>query len=84
MDILDIQLRLSVLGVGTHFDLRYLFQVNSKPSEPVHLVMEAPEQFTAVFNDRPVAMQASGWWVDPSFQKVDVSPTSKPAATSCW
>ena len=45
---------------------------------PVTLVLEAPERFGIVVNDRPIdGRQDEGGWVDPAFRRLDITGAVK-------
>lgn len=55
--------------------LRYEFDVETLPSSACHLVIERPEKFTILLNGNELKREeGEGWWIDPSFQKIKVSP----------
>jgi hypothetical protein len=77
MHILDAHGVVSQAGVGTEFELRFTFDVDVRPPDPVYLVVESPERFAISMNGQPVANGDCGWWTDISFRKVDVSSVTR-------
>ncbi len=60
-------------GAGTPFALRYSFDVLHLPAAPVYLVVETPAAFTIQVNGQIIQDAGIGWWIDPSFRKIDIS-----------
>jgi hypothetical protein len=73
MPIFKLQDAVTKAGTGTRFKLQLEFKVDVVPSTPVFLVLESPEIFTCHLNNKPLSMVEGGWWLDPSFRKLEIS-----------
>lgn len=73
MHVLDAHGAAARAGVGVLFALRFTFDADVRPSDPVYLIVESPESFDIIVNGRPVSSDDADWWTDISFRKVDVS-----------
>ncbi|MCC7358144.1 MAG: SCP2 sterol-binding domain-containing protein [Anaerolineales bacterium] len=60
-------------GVGVPFTARFTFEVVDVPAGPLYLVLEDPERFQMHINGQALPYADAGWWVDPSFRKVDIA-----------
>lgn len=60
-------------GVGVSFSLRYTFEIASKPKGEMFLVLETPERFKVLVNDREVTSPDVGHWWDVSFRKLKIT-----------
>ena len=73
-DFLEIQTLLAGMGAGTEFRIKYHFETAFQPTEPFDWVMESPGDFKIWLNGHPVETSPDlGWWVDPSFRRLDFS-----------
>ncbi|MEA3406767.1 MAG: glycosyl hydrolase [Chloroflexota bacterium] len=57
---------------GTPVALRFTFDVEEIPDEPVYLLIEGASWFDIALNGKPVANEAVGWYLDRSFHKVEL------------
>jgi hypothetical protein len=73
LNILDAHKMVARAGCGTHFALRFSFEVANQPQCPVFLVLESPESFRILVNGQSISTDDQGWWIDPSFRRVDIS-----------
>jgi hypothetical protein len=55
---------------GAPLELRFLFNVEEVPAQPVYLLVENAAQFQISLNGQSVSNQAVGWYLDRSFHKV--------------
>lgn len=55
--------------------LTYTFESRLEPKTPITLVVEKPEYSRFVINGKPVNSTESGWWLDISFRKIDITGT---------
>ncbi len=70
--ILNIQNRAMALGHPVHIRMEYRICVEDVPENELYLVCETPQIYTIAINGKPVAMEDAGWFVDPSFRKLDI------------
>lgn len=48
------------------------FMIDEIPAQGVTLVMESLDKFKVQVNDRELSLKENGWWIDPSFKKINV------------
>jgi hypothetical protein len=65
------------LGSEGKFALRFTFQVDSVPAEPVQLVLEAAERFAITLNGAAIDNAPVGWYVDKAFSIVNLGGALK-------
>ncbi len=50
--------------------MAFAFRAEAVPAGPVALCIERPEHFTIRLNDRQIASDPGGWWIDPAITRV--------------
>jgi hypothetical protein len=62
-------------GKKATVSLRYTFRADftGKGRRRIYVVMETPERYEIRFNGKRVRYEGTGWWVDRSFKRMDVS-----------
>ena len=58
------------------FELTYHFEIKEKVSDQIWFVLERPDIYTVTCNGKPVP-SPSGWWLDRSFGKIDITKLVK-------
>jgi len=72
MHILDAHATVAAAGDGSPFALRFSVAADVAPKGATHLVVEAPERFVIIINGQEIGNNDTGWWVDPSFRKLEL------------
>lgn len=73
--VIFIQEQLLAIGRPVHIELQFEFHVafNIDVSREMYIVMEQLEEVEIIMNERIVELTSSGWWIDTSFHKVNIS-----------
>lgn len=72
--VIFIQEQLLAYGRPVEVELQFEFQVSFDPhrQRELYLVLEQPEELEIRLNGEPVPPVTCGWWMDSSFQKIDI------------
>jgi hypothetical protein len=57
---------------GTPVEFKFTFKVKDMPKSPISLVIERPEDFDFSINGKKVSNRANGWYLDKSFEKIEL------------
>ncbi len=66
-------------GFGTDFEVQYEFNsgLGSAKGREIYLVLETPEEYAIKVNGKEVKYEDTGYWVDTTFKKIDISKLVK-------
>jgi len=75
--VLTIQEKLLQRQQDANLALTFTFQVENDYdlAKPLALLLERPEKYTAELNGRAIEMTPQGFFADPAFQRIDISPS---------
>ncbi len=73
----EVQQSLEKEGKVQNISLRFGFQADFSFSEKIYLILENPSIFRIKVNDKKIKYQDKGFWIDPSFRKIDISKAIK-------
>ena len=63
-------------GRTVRVELRYTFEILSRPSDGMSLALESPRRFAIAFNGADISPETDcGWWTDPSLRKIPLDPS---------
>ncbi|UJF35599.1 hypothetical protein [Paenibacillus hexagrammi] len=62
---------------GRQIVFRFSFQVSDEPKEPMYLIMESAKDFEIHLNGEPVPNRSEGWFLDRSFDQVQLRGIKK-------
>ncbi len=78
VSVLEAHAQVMKAGTGAPFALHFYCHLSEVPAGSVYLVVETPQKYQLMLNDRPVGDRDVGNWVDPSFRKLEVTGLLKP------
>ncbi len=73
LPVLTVHRQLTEAGYGGPLSLQFAFQVDTIPLH-IHLVVEDPDNYQIVVNDRPVCYDGLPYWIDRAFLPIDIAP----------
>ncbi len=78
--VLSIQEKLLQRRQDADLELVFSFQVDDDYdlAGPLALLLERPEKFSAELNGRVLALTPQGFFADPAFQRIDITPAVQP------
>lgn len=64
-------------GPESGFEASYRFVIEDRVPEPLYIVIERPDLYTITCNGTEVSAEKGLWWLDKSFEKIDITAAAK-------
>ena len=73
LPVIKLQQKIVALGRPADINMMFRFYAEDLIEGSLYLVMEEPDRFDIRLNGAIINSAYSGWWVDPSFRKLDIT-----------